>query len=107
MPWIVKDGKREFEARQPIPTITPPKPPFPDLEFRDRYPREYRARWLWWKRHVAEFYEIYLYCPRVACKRNRACCGPDANCHDEAFDLLKETVYPDIRKAMRERAGER
>ena len=31
---------------------------------------------------------------------------PAANCHDEAFDVLKETVYPDIRRAFRQRMGE-
>jgi hypothetical protein len=106
MPWVTRDGTRSFELSQPVPEITPPKPPFPDLAFAESYPREYRARSLWWKRTIAEFYEIYLCCPRAACRRNKACCGPEANCHDEAFEVLKATVYPDILKALRARPAE-
>jgi hypothetical protein len=102
MPWVTKNGERKFEPRLPKPEITPPDPkaPWPDPEGAERIRRERAAFWKWWKRHLAEYLEIYLYCPRAACRRNRACCGPDANCHDEALELLKATVYPEIRKAL-------
>ena len=102
MPWVTKDGVRKFELRLPIPTITHPKPPYPDLAFAESYPREHRARWLWWRRTVVEFYELYRACPRDACRRNNACCGADAECYDAVEGLLKERVYPEFKKALRE-----
>ena len=83
MPWVTRNGERNFEPRPPIPSITPAKPPFPDLEFRDRYPREQRAHLMWWRRHIAEYVELYLDCPRLACRRNKACEGQDVPCHDQ------------------------
>ncbi len=103
MPWITKGDKRAFEPRLPIPTITPPQPPFPNIEGAALLRRQRIEFWLWWKRHLAEFYEIYLYCPRVACKRNKACCGPDANCHEDFAEVIREIIYPEVRKALRAR----
>jgi hypothetical protein len=105
MPWVTKNGKRKFEPRLPIPEITPPKPPFPDLEFRDRYPREQRAHLMWWRRHIAEYVELYLDCPRLACRRNKACCGQDVPCHDQWDALLREHVYPLFREGLRKMAN--
>ena len=104
MPWVIKNGERKFEPRLPKPEISPPDPkaPWPDVEGAERLLRERAAFWKWWHRQVAEYLEIYLYCPRIACRRNKACL-PDAPCHDEAFEVLKETVYPDLLKALRER----
>jgi hypothetical protein len=104
MPWVTKDGERKFEPRLPKPEITPPDPkaPWPDVEGAERLRRERAAFWAWWKRHVAEYCEIYRDCPRAACRRSKACEGPGAPCHDEAFELLKAHVYPEIKKALRE-----
>jgi hypothetical protein len=103
MPWVMKGKTRVFEVRLPRPGITPPDPkaPWPDYEGAERLRRERAAFWKWWKRTVAEYLEIYLYCPRAACRRNKACL-PDAPCHDEAFEVLKAHVYPDFLKKLRE-----
>jgi hypothetical protein len=108
MPWVTRDGTRTFEPRLPIPEITPPDPkaPWPDPEGAETTRRERAECLRWWKRHVAEFYELYLACPHAACRRNKACCGPDAACHDEALTVLKATVYPDLKKALRARPAE-
>ena len=108
MPWVTKYGKRKFEPRLPIPTITPhaPDAPWPDYEGAERINRERAEFWRWWKRHLAEFCELYLACPRVACRRNKVCSGPDAICHDEAEEVLKAMVYPGLKKALRARQTE-
>ena len=106
MPWVTKNGERKFEPRLPIPDITPAKPPFPDLEFAERYPREQRAHVMWWRRHIAEYFEFYLDCRRNICRRNKACCGPDAACHDDWGALVREHVYPLVRKGLREQPAE-
>ena len=102
MPWVTKGGERTFEPRLPIPSITPAKPPFPDLEYAERRPREQRAHVMWWRRHIAEYVELYLDCPRLACRRNKACEGPGVPCHDRWDALLREHVYPLVRKSLRD-----
>jgi hypothetical protein len=102
MPWIKQEGVRRYVWRDRPPTFTPdPDAPWPDPEGMARY-RLWRDEVLvWWKRNVAEFYEIYEFCPRVMCRRGQACMHTEAACHDEAFHILKEHVYPQIMKALR------
>ncbi len=103
MPWIMENGERQFVPREPAPEITPtdPKAPWPDPEGAARTRREREVALLWWKHTLADFCEIHKYCPRIKCRRNQACADPQARCHDEALDVLKERVYPQLRKAFR------
>jgi hypothetical protein len=102
MPWIVEEEVRRYVPRERPPPFTPdPDAPWPDPKGAALYRRWRNEMMIWWKRNVAEFYEIYEFCPRVMCRRGHACVQTEAACHDEAFHILKEKVYPQIMRALR------
>jgi hypothetical protein len=94
--------------------FTPPMPrielhgPLPEgVTERDPIAHEQRSRehiesWEWIKRFIVEAAEVPRYCPRKACKRNRACMSYKVACYDEAEDVLREIFFPRLRAALKE-----
>jgi hypothetical protein len=106
MPWITKAGKRKFVI-PPCPAGVPHGPLPPGVTERDPAAHaqrrwEHEEFWRWWKHVVADYLEMGKYCPRIACRRAKACVDKDARCHDEALPVLKETFYAGLHKLPRE-----
>ena len=68
--------------------------------------RERVAAWEWTRRFVVEAAEVPRYCPRKACKRNRACMSPKIACYDEAKEILRVEFVPRLKAAIRKMQAE-
>ena len=56
-------------------------------------------------RKMIDFYGVYRACPRKACRRAGACTVAEVPCFREFLPELRQTVFPGLRKAIRERFG--
>ena len=56
-------------------------------------------------RSIVDWVELHRYCNRKVCRRAGRCASPTVACYEEHRDVLRETVLPDVHRAIRQRFG--
>ncbi len=56
-------------------------------------------------RSIVDWVELHRHCSRKVCRRAGRCASPTVACYEEHRDVLRETVLPDVHRAIRERFG--
>lgn len=100
MPWTVVDGEETYTF--PAELRIPPGAS-EDTEEGNALMAAWVARTPFFVQHwLVDFYQFHKYCPRKACRREGACRSARFVCYDEAEPWLRENVYPEIRRLIRD-----